>query len=201
MVSLIHGLPNWMPGGCTCMPDPVGVPNVAAAVMPNKDGHEATKLADMQYMGRIKLAPIEYLGRTVELDHWANWFFHIFMETNKSSPYYGKAPRRLASAYAGTAVYDNWVMEDPKIKNPDIWHRGIPTSPERVGPSAGKFCLDTKKVGDYCATIAADTFLQSLLQWTPPKTSSAAPPNSGLPFFPTHQELAEHLASRAKEVV
>merc|ERR1719240_2540989 len=137
------------------MPDPVGVPDITAS--------GATGLKDeMQYLGRIKLAPIEYLGRTIELDHWADWFFHIFMEVDKSSPYYGKAPRRLASAYAGTAVYDNWVFEDPKVKNPDIWHRGIPTEPERVGPSAGKFCMNTKKGPGYCDTISADSLPQSL---------------------------------------
>jgi len=195
MVSLIHGMPSFLPGGCTCMPDPVGVPDITAS--------SAKTLANMQYMGRIKLAPIEYLDgkRTVELDHWANWFFHIFMETNKSSPYYGKAPRRLASAYAGTAVYDNWVMEDPTIKNPDIWHRGIPTSPERVGPSKGKFCMDTKKVGDYCSSISADTFPQSLLDWAP-KSSSSASKSEQLGLFPAHQVLAEHLSeSRARESI
>lgn len=194
MVSLIHGLPNWMPGGCTCMPDPVGVPNIAAAVMPNKDGHHATKLADMEYMGRIKLAPIEYLGRTVELDHWANWFFHIFMEVNKTSPFYAKAPRRLASAYAGMAVYDNWVFEDPKIKNPDIWYRGIPTTPEKVGPSAGKYCMDTQKVGKYCGTISQKTFpmkgepaVDAGTQGLPPAAGF------GSPFFPSGHAFAEHV--------
>ena len=29
MVSLIHGLPDFIPGGCTCVADPVGVPDVA----------------------------------------------------------------------------------------------------------------------------------------------------------------------------
>merc|ERR1712146_436578 len=36
-------------------------------------------------------------------------------DVDKSVPHYGKAPRRLASAYAGTAVYNNWVLADPKI--------------------------------------------------------------------------------------
>ena len=47
---------------------------------------------------------LEFRGGPVELDHWANWFFHIFMETNKTAPMYGEAPKRLASAYAGMAV-------------------------------------------------------------------------------------------------
>merc|ERR1719331_1326768 len=138
MVSLIHGMPSWMPGGCTCMPDPVG-------------------MANMQYMGRIKLPQLEYLNVPIELDHWANWFFHIFMDTNKSVPHYGKGPSRLASAYAGTAVYDNWVFEDPKIRDPTVWHRGIPTSPERVGPSHGKYCMDTKK-SPICSNISQASF-------------------------------------------
>merc|ERR1711920_629673 len=147
-------------------------------------------------MGRIKLAPIEYLDgkRTVELDHWANWFFHIFMEVNTSSPFYGKAPRRLASAYAGMAVYDNWVFEDPKIKQPDIWYRGIPTTPERVGPAAGKYCFDTQKVGKYCANISQNTF--------PPKgepasaTATGEAPHAGFrhSFFASGHALAEHIA-------
>eukprot|EP00421_Protoceratium_reticulatum_P073764 CAMPEP_0168426358 /NCGR_PEP_ID=MMETSP0228-20121227/35796_1 /TAXON_ID=133427 /ORGANISM="Protoceratium reticulatum, Strain CCCM 535 (=CCMP 1889)" /LENGTH=50 /DNA_ID=CAMNT_0008440375 /DNA_START=1 /DNA_END=150 /DNA_ORIENTATION=+ len=49
---------------------------------------------------------------------------------------YGKAPKRLASAYAGMAAYSNWIVGDPAEKDPEIWRRGIPTSPERVGPSA-----------------------------------------------------------------
>merc|ERR1712203_1027037 len=93
----------------------------------------------------------------IELDHWANWFFHIFMDTNKSMPHYGKAPSRLSSAYAGTAVYANWIMEDPKIRDPDVWHRGIPTEPEKVGPSKGKFCMDTHK-DPMCADISQSTF-------------------------------------------
>lgn len=31
MVSLIDGMPNWVPGGCTCISDPVGVPDPLAA--------------------------------------------------------------------------------------------------------------------------------------------------------------------------
>merc|ERR1711924_185517 len=109
---------------------------------------------------------------------------------DKTSPYYGKAPRRLASAYAGTAVYDNWVFEDPKIKSPDIWYRGIPTSPMRVGPAAGKMCFDTTKVGKYCANVTQSTF--------PPKgeaaTATAAAHSGGrFPFFPTGHALAEHV--------
>ena len=48
-------------------------------------------------MGRVKIQ-MEYENKWYELDHYANWFFHIFMETNKSAPMYGVAPKRLASA-------------------------------------------------------------------------------------------------------
>merc|ERR1711976_842564 len=185
MVSLIHGMPSFVPGGCTCMPDPVGVPDISASW--------AKGLAHMQYMGRIKLPELEYLKVPIELDHWANWFFHIFMDTNKSKPHYGKAPSRLASAYAGTAVYDNWVFEDPKLKDPDVWRRGIPTTPEKVGPSAGKYCMDTKK-SEMCSNISQATF--------PPKGEPADSitvaledgSKLGLPFFPSGHQLAEHVA-------
>jgi len=70
----------------------------------------------------------------------------------------------LASAYAGTALYANWIMEDLKIKDPEVWHRGIPTSPMRVGPDAGTFCMNAKKL-DFCANISQSTF--------PPKGDSA----------------------------
>jgi len=183
MVSLIHGLPSWVPGGCTCIPDPVGVPDVSAS--------EAAGLDKMQYMGRIRLEPMEYGNGVVELDHWADWFFHIFMETNKSAPMYGKAPRRLASAYAGMAVYTNWVVGDPAVKDPEVWRRGIPTSPERVGPDAGKFCLNPKKA-DFCSDISQKTF--------PPAEDAEATagerPAAGLlspHFFPLGQQLASRL--------
>jgi hypothetical protein len=192
MVSLIHGMPSFVPGGCTCIPDPVGVPDIAASW--------ATGLANMDYMGRIKLPKLEYLDVPIELDHYANWFFHIFMDTNKSTPHFGRAPSRLASAYAGTAVYANWIMEDPKIKDPDVWHRGIPTSPMRVGPDAGKFCLNAKKV-DFCANISQSTF-------PPPEGSAKAvralEAASGLPFFPGKHaldEIAQHLTPRPQLII
>lgn len=202
MVSLIHGLPNWMPGGCTCMPDPVGVPDISASVRKTKDGHDATKLANMDYMGRIKIAPLEYLGGTVELDHYADWFFHIFMEVNKSAPFYGKAPRRLGSAYAGFAVYDNWVFEDPKIADPTVWYRGIPTSPEKVGPSKGKFCFDTQKVGKYCSDISQSTFPmkpEPAPQSLASKSTEGAHATINHPFFPSGHALAHHVTRTQAE--
>jgi len=194
MVSLIHGMPDFLPGGCTCMPDPVGVPDIQASW--------AHGMSEMQYMGRIRLPELEYLKKPIELDHWASWFFHIFMDTNTSAPHYGKAPSRLASAYAGTAVYDNWVFGDPKINDPEVWHRGIPLTPEKVGPSKGKFCLDTHNA-PMCSDISQATF--------PPKgepalgspiVSKMSAEELRLPFFPTGQKLAEQLAQhRSKELV
>jgi len=185
MVSLIEGLPNWMPGGCSCMPDPVGVPDTQASW--------AHGLGEMEYMGRIKLPKLEYLNTEIELDHWASWFFHIFMDTNTSVPHYGKAPSRLASAYAGTAVYANWIFEDPKIRDPDVWTRGIPTHPERVGPSKGKYCMDTHKV-DICANITQESFppagepaLASSASVVEKKSASEL----RLPFFPSGKKIAE----------
>jgi hypothetical protein len=195
MVSLIYGMPSFLPGGCTCMPDPVGVPDSQSFLTKG--------LANMQYMGRIKLPELEYLKVPIELDHWANWFFHIFMDTNKSVPHYGKAPSRLASAYAGTAVYANWIMEDPKIRDPTVWYRDIPTSPQRVGPSRGKFCMDTHKT-KICANISQDTF--------PPAPEAAGPRSQEgcasaeantdvrLPFFPTAHKAMDAVANAKKAV-
>jgi hypothetical protein len=191
MVSLIYGMPNWMPGGCTCMPDPVGIPDTQSLA-------PAVGMANMQYMGRIKLPNLEYLNKPIELDHWANWFFHIFMDTNKSVPHYGKGPSRLASAYAGTAVYDNWKFEDPKISNPDVWTHGIPLHTEKVGPSHGKYCLDTHK-SPICSNISQSSF--------PPKPEAAGPASQvgcggktantdqpmRFPFFPAAHRVMEAL--------
>jgi hypothetical protein len=198
MVSMIYGMPSWMPGGCTCMPDPVGVPDTQALA-------PAVGLAKMEYMGRIKLPELEYLKVPIELDHWANWFFHIFMDTNKSVPHYGKAPSRLASAYAGTAVYDNWVFGDPKIRDPTVWNRGIPTKPERVGPSHGKYCMDTHK-SPICSNISQTTF-------PPAPEKAGTPSNAGcgasalesgapmrFPFFPAAHKVMDAVA-KAKGLV
>jgi len=186
MVSLIHGMPSFLPGGCTCMPDPVGVPDTQASW--------AKGMAGMQYMGRIKLPELEYLKTPIVLDHWANWFFHIFMDTNSSVPHYKKAPSRLASAYAGTAVYDNWVFEDPAIKDPTVWFRGIPTSPQRVGPSKGLFCMDTKK-SPMCSNITQQTF-PPIGEPVPPGVSAIPAGEQPPPFFPSLRVLGEHLAEQ-----
>jgi len=198
MVSLIHGMPSWVPGGCTCMPDPVGVPDITASWHAGLD--------NMQYMGRIRLPELEYMKVPIELDHWANWFFHIFMDTNKSVPHYGKAPSRLASAYAGTAVYANWKMEDPKISDPTVWNREIPTSPMRVGPWHGKYCGDTKK-SPICSNITATNFpppgepadsqMTSVGCGTEAKDKVE---NAKLPFFPHAKELLDAIAKAKAEV-
>jgi len=104
----------------------------------------------------------------VELDHWALWFFHVFMDVDKSVPHFGKAPKRLASAYAGTAVYSNWTLADPKIADPTVWNRGIPTTPMRVGPDVGKYCMNPQKI-ERCSNISQASF--------PPNTQ--APPFLG----------------------
>jgi len=206
MVSLIHGMPSFVPGGCTCMPDPVGVPDTQSYGV-------SKGMSSMQYMGRIKLPNLEYLNVPIELDHWANWFFHIFMDTNTSMPHYAKAPSRLASAYAGTAVYANWIMEDPKIKDPEVWTRGIPTSPEKVGPWKGKFCGDTKK-SFICSNISQSTFPPAPEAWGPEGQNPNCNANSEhqqedkqmrSPFFPAAhsvmEALAKEVASKAKELI
>lgn len=153
MVSLIKGLPSVIPGGCTCVADPVGVPDTIHA---RTDG-VIPEDSEMQYLGRINLTLAEVDGSTVLVDHWANWFFHIFMDVDPNVPHYGRAPRRLASAYAGEATYDNWVFADPAIADPTVWNRGIPTHPMKVGPDHGKFCLNPTKV-PMCGNISQATF-------------------------------------------
>eukprot|EP00928_Gymnodinium_smaydae_P026064 TRINITY_DN2056_c0_g2_i1.p1 TRINITY_DN2056_c0_g2~~TRINITY_DN2056_c0_g2_i1.p1 ORF type:complete len:563 (-),score=82.70 TRINITY_DN2056_c0_g2_i1:202-1890(-) len=180
MVSLIDGMPSWIPGGCTCIPDPVGVPDITAT--------EAKGLGEMKYMGRIRLPKLEYLETSIELDHWADWFFHIFMDVNKSMPHYGKAPSRLASAYAGTAVYANWIFEDPKIKDPEIWRRGIPTSPQRFGPDKGKFCMNSKK-DPICDDISQNTFPPGADVKQVELGATATTSEPRLPFFPGQHAL------------
>merc|ERR1719262_1740575 len=149
-------------------------------------------------MGRIKLPELEYLKTPIELDHWANWFFHIFMDVNTSMPHYAQAPSRLASAYAGTAVYANWVMEDPKIADPTVWKRGIPTSPERVGPDKGKYCMDTQH-SPICSNISQETFPP---KGEPADVAGVAPTqHTRLPFFPAAHDLATALMSRSTQII
>merc|ERR1712166_875824 len=78
MVSLIDGLPNFLPGGCTCVQDPVGVPDVHHL---RTDGLDED---NMQYLGRINLTLSEWDGRTVTVDHWYNWFFHVYMAVDET---------------------------------------------------------------------------------------------------------------------
>merc|ERR1712070_76994 len=175
MVSLIKGMPSFIPGGCTCIADPVGVPDVHHA--------RTTGLNEMEYLGRINITLAELDGQSVVVDHWANWFFHVFMELDKSLPHYGKAPKRLASAYAGTACYDNWDLTDPKIKDPTVWYRGIPTSPERVGPSKGLYCMNAQKI-PMCSNISQAT-------WPPkPAYEHLAGSKQTVPWDAVHRAFA-----------
>jgi len=187
MVSLVHGLPSFVPGGCTCVADPVG--NVDM----NHDRDGRLGLGEMEYLGRIKLTLDELkTPETVELDHWALWFFHVFMEVDKSVPHYGKAPKRLASAYAGTAVYHNWTLADPKIADPTVWNRGIPTSPMKVGPDKGKFCMNPQKI-PLCSNITHDNF--------PPQPAAASQLDSHkTPWHKIHDVFLPSLSSMQKAV-
>lgn len=191
MVSLVYGMPSWIPGGCTCIPDPVGVPDISASW--------AKGLDEMQYMGRIKLPNLEYLNVPIELDHWASWFFHIFMDTNTSVPHYGKAPSRLSSAYAGTAVYANWIMEDPKIRDPDVWTRGIPAHPLPFGPDKGQYCMNTKK-NPVCDDVTPSTWPP---QGEPPLDASMIHDHTRFPFLSLAAEalnVAKGIAASAAQV-
>ena len=76
-VLLAEGMPDFMPfqESCVCHVDIVGVPMMQS-------------LHHLQYLGRIHLPELEFVGGPITLDHWGNWFFHIFMDTNKSVPTY-----------------------------------------------------------------------------------------------------------------
>lgn len=152
---------------CVCVPDPVGFPDFSAS---RKDG-----LANLEYLGRLKLAPIEYLGRTVTMDHYANWFFHVFMEVNETAPNYGKSPIRLASAYAGTAVYQDWIFADPEITHPGIFGADIPTTPAQGDffASHGRYCLNPQnKYG--CTKVKVQDDEEGPASW-PPKSTGHGP--------------------------
>jgi len=125
-VAAMAHLPQKL-GGCTCVPDPVGVPQFDA-------------FADATYMGRIKLEPIEYLNKTVIVDHYSKWFFHLFVDATKGSQTYG-LPIRFYSPYAGFAVYHTWILEDPiKIKY-DVWNASLPSSPNKcMNPQKNDVC-------------------------------------------------------------
>merc|ERR1712232_779907 len=119
-VSLSYGIPTWMwphqSEECSCSVDVVGLPTFET-------------MKNLQYMGRIHLPNIEFLGGFVELDHWANWFFHIFMDTNTSAPHFGKAPSRISDSGAGSpktgfSVYGSWSFNNPAVEDPTIWYRG-----------------------------------------------------------------------------
>jgi len=192
MVSLIKGLPDFAPGGCTCVADPVGVPDTIHSRTPGIIPEDS----EMRFLGRINLTLAEADGSTVTVDHWANWFFHVFMDVDKSVPYYGKAPRRIASAYAGTATYGNWKLEDPAIADPTVWKRGIPTSPMKVGPDHGKFCMNPTKI-PMCENISQTTF--------PPKPAAPLRQES-LPWHLVHKAMmptisAEHVERLASAAI
>merc|ERR1712232_435522 len=162
----------------------------------NHDRDGRLGLGEMEYLGRIKLTLNELATpETVELDHWALWFFHVFMEVDKSVPHYGKAPKRLASAYAGTAVYHNWTLADPKIADPTVWNRGIPTSPMKVGPDKGKFCMNPQKI-PLCSSITASNF--------PPGISAPAAAsqqeNDKTPWHKIHDVFLPSLSSMQKAI-
>jgi hypothetical protein len=143
-------------GQCNCIYDPVGMVDVPATQVPG--------LADMKYAGRI-LIDLEYDDELnglypdlVEMDHWVTYFFHIFMRTdNKDDALHGKVPIRLASAYAGFAVYFDWKLGNPAnftndavdvggALDVDVWNRGIPEGDDLIErPNGapwtwGKYC-------------------------------------------------------------
>jgi hypothetical protein len=114
-------------GGCTCVPDPVGVPRFDA-------------FADATYMGRVKLDQIEYLNKTVIVDHYSKWFFHLFVDAEKGSETYG-LPLRFYSPYAGFAVYHTWILEDPEKIKWNVWNDSLPATVDKcMNPQKDPVC-------------------------------------------------------------
>lgn len=157
-VELSTGMPSWSGDSwteqgfnCSCHLDVVGIPTFET-------------MKNLQYLGRIRLCELEFAGGAIELDHWANWFFHIFMDTNKTAPHYRRAPSRLSDSMdgpqkTGFSVYGRWVFGDPAVKDPDVWRRGVPTASQAA---KGARCLNPGGVLP-CQDISQSTF--------PPKTT------------------------------
>jgi len=120
----------------------------------------------------LKLAPIEYLGGTVAMDDYANWFFHVFMEVNSSAPNYGRSPVRLASAFAGTAVYQDWVFEDPEITHPGIFVADILTT-RADNDRFGRYCLNPRGL-EGCKHVKVIEDEYGTPTW-PPKSTGPGP--------------------------
>lgn len=132
MISLIPSLlgtvSKHVPGGCTCVADPVGVPVLGGRVDVKGVPHSA--FLDGKYLGRVNI-DVEYDGfklgdkghgdmtrkKTMLVDHWTKWFLHLFVDANKTSPTYGQ-PVRFYGPYSGFAVY----VSVNKTKPPEeVW--------------------------------------------------------------------------------
>ena len=143
-VFVSEGMPPWInsewmpPQGCTCHVDVVGVPTLQ-------------HLQHLEYKGRIRLPELEFVGGSVVLDHWANWFFHIFMDTNRTSPHFGRAPTRISDSSPGLqktgfSVYGEWRFGDPALRDPDIWRRDLPAGPPGcANPDRNAVCVNISR--------------------------------------------------------
>lgn len=149
-------------GYCTCVPAPVGVPHWDA-------------FDDAQYMGRITLDPIEYLNRTVLVDHWAKWFFHVFVDVDKTSPTFGQV-MRFYSPYAGFAVYHNWQFKAPESIWPEVWTDSLP----KKGPQK---CMNVQNV-----TVLCDSYWPKAEEAIG-QTAEQPNANSRHPLFPAAKFL------------
>merc|ERR1712146_201217 len=112
-------------------------------------------------MGRIRLPDLEFLGGLRELDHWANWFFHIFMDTNASAPHYSKAPSRISDSSSGApktgfSVYGRWSFSNPVLEDPTIWYRGLPTG-SNMSDSVSSKCVNADG-SHVCENVSQSSF-------------------------------------------
>merc|ERR1712226_1802702 len=81
-------------------------------------------------------------NRSITVDHYAKWFFHVFVDADKSSPTYTQI-MRFYSPYAGFAVYHGWEFESPSIKFPTVWNDTLPEK----GPTK---CMNPQNAPDIC---------------------------------------------------
>jgi hypothetical protein len=126
---------------CTCLPDPVGLPDFVNAF------HNAT------YLGRARFVPPWTKtfgpnaggppdGVPVLVDAWVKWSFHLYMDV-EHEPHYAAM---FSSPFGGTATYGNWTL-DPDAMWPESHHGGWRHTPES-DPLTATLCINPQSYGD-----------------------------------------------------
>jgi len=96
-------------GVCFCAPAIAGVVHVQAFTA--NDPYDAESLpADgggLAYLGRVRVTLDDGLGRVAVADHYMKWAFHLLVDADEASPYFGK-PLRLYGPYGVRQVLRDW---------------------------------------------------------------------------------------------